>query len=140
MNAPDVTTKTQIPANAQIRATTQIAVQSPADHRKARSTVAGDENALDDIAPLFPGMEVFHDLQISGDGDCRLLASVSDLLAAWNATIVSLSLRRCDPGRASIRCRLSGLTSKDAKDVVGQLLGQRDITSARLEHVILRNG
>ena len=124
MNAPDVSTNAPIPAN----------------DRKGTSTSARDETALDDIATLFPGMEIFHDLQISGDGGTRLLARVSDLLTAWNATTVSLSLRHCDGGRASIRCRLSGLTSKGAKDVVGQLLQQREITSARLEHVILRAG
>lgn len=124
MNAPDISRYTTLTANSRD--------DVPASAAKGQG--------LDDVAALFPGMEVFHDLRISGTGDAQLLCGVSSLLNRERAQIVSLSLRNSNDGPTCIKCRLSGLTSKDANELVKTLLRQDDITSARVEHVILKTG
>lgn len=124
MNAPDISLNAKISVNS----------------RDASPTPANDGQGLDDVAALFPGMEVFHDLLISGNGDAQLLCAVSRLLNEEGAKIISLSLRASNDAQTCIKCRLSGLTSRDANELVKTLLRQDDIISARVEHVILRAG
>ncbi len=122
MNAPD------IPARLNITAKQRDDSQS--------SGSAGQ--SLDDVASLFPGMSVFHDLHISGEGDTELLHAVSILIRDLGVKIVKFTLRGCDSGQTCVKCRLSGLTSEGARELVGRLLVQRDVKTARVEHVILR--
>ncbi len=124
MNAPDIS----------MNATT------PRDNRDNNPNASGNGQGLDDVATLFPGMEVFHDLRISGQGDAQLLCSIASRLSAEGMRVISLSLRNPNNAQTCIKCRLSGLTSREANDLVKTLLRQGDITSARVEHVILRTG
>ncbi len=127
MNAPDIS------INARISAERKIDTPEP-----GLVTPERNGQGLDDVAALFPGMEVYHDLRISGRGDAQLLCSVSHILNGSGAKIVSFSLRTSDNGRSNIKCRLSGVTSKDANEIVEQLLQPGEITSAQVEHVVLR--
>lgn len=122
MNAPDRST----------------AHRSTPSDRSAASRPGGSHN-LDDVAALFPGMEVFHDLRITGQGDTALLCSLSGLLNSQGARIVNLSLRGCGETDSSIKCRLSGLTASRANDLVTRLTAQPAVSAARVEHVILRS-
>ena len=126
MNAPDIS----------------INRNATAKGRDDAPIASGRGHGLDDVATLFPGMEVFHDLRISGDGDSALLCAVSNALNGQGARIVNLSLRGGggEDGQTCIKCRLSGLTSKSANEMVGRLAQQGAISSARVEHVILRAG
>lgn len=132
MNAPD----------RSITATTDAKAPGPyAPVRRTAPAPAGQGHGLDDVAALFPGMEVFHDLRISGEGDAALLCAVSSALNSGGARIISLSLRNgdCGGGQCCISCRLSDLTSKAAKELVARLTALDNVASARLEHVILRS-
>lgn len=124
MNAPDISMNATIPARS----------------RDAAAVAASDGQGLDDVATLFPGMVVFHDLLISGHGESQLLCSVASRLNEEGAKVNSLSLRTSNETQTCIKCRLSGLTSRDANELVKTLLAQEDITSARVEHVILKAG
>ena len=95
-------------------------------------------NGLEDVATLFPGMEVFHDLRIAGLGNTLLLSRLTELLESEGAETLSLSLRGCGEKESSIKCRLKGLTASRANDLVTRLAQQPNVTSARVEHVILR--
>jgi hypothetical protein len=124
MNAPEFTSAPNIPV-------------SNRENHPAPSCHEG--SGLDDAAALFPGMEVFHDLRISGSQDWQLLASVSKEVGSKGAKIVSLSLRRSDDGQSWIRCRLAGLASREADSITRRLIRETCVTSARVEHVILRS-
>ncbi len=124
MNAPDISINATIPLNS----------------RDNSPKPTGNGQGLDDVATLFPGMEIFHDLRISGQGDAQLLCSIASRLNAEDVRVISLSLRNPENAQTCIKCRLSGLTSRDANDLVKSLLLEEDITSARVEHVILRAG
>ncbi|WP_282607717.1 hypothetical protein [Pelagibius sp. Alg239-R121] len=106
---------------------------------KPESGLTENGQGLDDVALLFPEMEVFHDLRISGDEDWHLLSAVTNRLGGQGARIVSLSLRKGDGSQTCIKCRLAGLTSKRVNELVGQLAQEERITSARVEHVILKS-
>ncbi|TQV74459.1 hypothetical protein [Denitrobaculum tricleocarpae] len=129
MNAPDISIKSKISSESRSEAA------KPETRAGNRS---GD--GLDDVAALFPGMEISHDLRISGQGDAQLLCSVSPLLKGKGAKIITLSLRSGNAGQTSIKCRLSGLTSRAARELVADLLHRAEVTSAQVEHVILKAG
>ncbi len=126
MNAPDFSIAAQ------------ASLKSPEANTPQPSRPAGG-HSLDDVATLFPGMEVFHDLRIAGRGDAALLCGVSSLLNDRKAKIVHFSLRGGHLGESSIKCRLAGLSSSAANDLVAELTRRAEVTSARVEHVILRS-
>ena len=140
------------PLSAQLQQTVRRAMNAPDFSIAAQASVKSPEanipqpsrpkdsgHSLDDVATLFPGMEVFHDLRIAGRGDATLLCGISGLLNGQNAKIVHFSLRGGHSGESNIKCRLAGLSSSAANDLVAELARRAEVTSARVEHVILRS-
>ena len=98
----------------------------------------GSTGIDDDLDALSADMDVIHELSVRGACEWAIMRAATEKLSARAGRMLGVAIARFGDADISLRFRIAGLTTADARCIAQELAKSDSIAFARIEHMILK--